>query len=73
MQKLRKFNFRTINVILNRSKKYMSFSINKELIFIDSFQHLSSSLDSLVKNLGKDNYKYLSQESGKRILYLWVY
>ena len=48
----------------------MSFNINKELIFIDSFQHLSSSLDSLVKNLGKDNYKYLSQESGKRILSL---
>ena len=30
--------------------------------FIDSFQFLSSSLDILGKNLGKDYFKYLSQE-----------
>ena len=30
--------------------KHMSFNINKKLV-IDSFQHLSSSLDSLVKKL----------------------
>ena len=40
----------------------MSFSINNKLNFIDSFQFLSSSLDSLVKNLNKDYFKYLSQE-----------
>ena len=39
----------------------MSFNNNK-LAFIDSLQFVSSSLDSLVKNLGKDDFKYLSQE-----------
>ena len=61
MQELGKFNLK-INVIHNGLEKYMSFSINNKLSFIDSFQFLSSSLDSLVKNLGKDDFKYLSQE-----------
>ena len=39
----------------------MHFSINNKLAFIDRFQFLSSSLDSLVKNLVKDHFKYLSQ------------
>ena len=46
----------------------MSFSINNKLSFIDSFQFLSSSLDSLVKNLGKDHFKYLSQEFNNKLL-----
>ena len=48
----------------------MSFSINNKLSFIDSFQLLSSSLDSLVNldNLGKDDFKYLSQEFGNNTL-----
>ena len=57
MQELGKFNFK-INVIPNGFEKYMSFNINNRLAFIDNFQHLSSSLDSLVKNLGKDDFKY---------------
>ena len=57
MQELRKFNLK-INVIPNGLQKYMSFSINNKFSFIDSFQFLSSSLDSLVKNLGKDDFKY---------------
>ena len=61
MQEPDKFNLK-INVIPNGLKKYMSFSINNKLSFIDSFQFLSSSLDSLVKNLAKDDFKYLSQE-----------
>ena len=36
--------------------------------FIDSFQFLSSSLDSLVKNLSKDDFKYLSQEFHNSVL-----
>ena len=43
-------------------EKNMSFSINNKLGFIDSFQFLSSSLDRLVKNLGKDDSRYLNQE-----------
>ena len=49
-------------------EKYISFSINNKLSFIDSFQFLSSSLYSLVKNLNKDGFKYLSQEFDDNIL-----
>ena len=42
-------------------KKYTDFSINSKLSFINSFQFVSYSLDSLVKNLAKDDFKYLSQ------------
>ena len=45
----------------------MSFSINSKF-FIHSFQFLSSSLDSLVKNLNKDDFKYLSQEFYNNVL-----
>ena len=38
----------------------MSFTINNKLSFTDSFQFLSYSLDVLVKNSGKYNFKYLS-------------
>ena len=38
------------------------------LSFIDSFQFLSSSLDSLFKNLNKDDFKYLSQEFDNNVL-----
>ena len=67
MQKLAKFNLK-INVIPNRLEKYTRFSIDSKLSFIDSFQFLSSSLDSLVKNLGKDDFKYLSQEFNNNVL-----
>ena len=46
----------------------MSFTIKNKLSFIDSFQFLSSSLDSLVKNSNKDDLKYLSQEFGNNVL-----
>ena len=38
----------------------MSFNINNKLMFIDSFQFLSPSLNGLVTKLGKDDFKYLS-------------
>ena len=46
----------------------MSSSINNKLSFIDSFQFLSYSWESLVKNLGKDDFKYLSQEFDDNVL-----
>ena len=67
MQELGKFNLK-INVIPNGLEKYISFSINNKLSFIDRFQFLSSSLDSLVKNLGEDDSKYLSQEFDNNVL-----
>ena len=39
----------------------MSFTINNKLSFIDSIQFLSSSLDSLVKNVSNEDFNYLSQ------------
>ena len=67
MQELGKFDFQ-INVIPNGPEKYMIFNINSKLIFIDSFQFLSSSLDSLVKILGQDDFNYFSQEFGSKVL-----
>ena len=46
----------------------MSFSINNTLILFDSFQFLRFPLDSLVKNLDKNDFKYLSQEFDNNIL-----
>ena len=48
----------------------MGFSINNKLSFIESLQFLSSSLDSLVKNVTKDNFKYFNQEFYNYILNL---
>ena len=46
----------------------MSCIINSKSLFIDSFQFLSSSLDSLVKNLKEGDFKYLSQEFNNNVL-----
>ena len=67
MQELGKFNLK-INVIPNGLEKYKSFCINSKLSFIDSFQFLSFSLDSLVKNFRKNDLKYLSQEFQLNVL-----
>ena len=67
MQELDKFNPK-IDGIPSGLKKYSTITIDKKLIFIDSFQSLSSSLDILVKNLGKDDFKYLSQEFDNNVL-----
>ena len=46
----------------------MTFTINNKLSFIDSFQFLSSSLNSLVKNLNKNDFKYFSQVFDNNVL-----
>ena len=46
----------------------MSFPISDKLSFIGSFHFPCSSLDSLIKNLGKDYFKHLSQEFDDNIL-----
>ena len=57
-----------INVIPNELEKCMNFPINNKLSFIDSLQFLISSLDSLVKNLNKDDFKHLNQEFDNNVL-----
>ena len=66
MQEIGKFSLK-INVIPNGFEKYMSFRINNKISFIDSFQFLSSSLDNLVKNVAKDDFKYFSQECDNNV------
>ena len=51
-----------IHVIPNNLEKYMSFMLGKHLVFLDSFQFMSSSLDKLVSNLPKKALKYTSEE-----------
>ena len=67
MQEPGKFNLK-INSIPNGFEKYMSFSINSILSFIDSFQFLSSLLDNLIKTLNKDDFKRLSQKFDNNVL-----
>ena len=57
MQELSRLNFK-INFIPHGQEKYMSFNITNKLASIDGFQFLSSSLDSFVKKLEKDDFKY---------------
>ena len=47
---------------------YISFNSNNKLIFVDSFQFVSSLLDRSVKNLVKDDVKCLSQEINSKVL-----
>ena len=51
-----------INVIPNNMVKYMAFMLGKHLVFLDSFQFMSSSLDSLVNNLPDGAFRYTSEE-----------
>ena len=69
MQELGKFNLKT-NVNPNGLEKYMTFTINSKLRLIYSFQFLNSSLDSLIENLSKDDFKHLSQEFDNNVLNL---
>ena len=59
-----------VSVIPNGLEKYMTFTINKNLVFIDSMQFMNSSLDSLVKNLSDNDFKYLSEEFSGEVLKL---
>ena len=48
----------------------MAFIINKNLVSIDCIQFMNSSLDSLVKNLSYNDFKYLSEEFSDELLKL---
>ena len=50
-----------LDVISNGLEKHMALIINRNLVFIGSMQFISSSLDSLVKNLVDEDFKYLSE------------
>ena len=48
----------------------MAFVLNKNLVFTDSMQFMSSSLEKLVKNLSESDFKYLTQEFDSKNLEL---
>ena len=57
-----------INVIPNNMEKYMAIMLGDNLMFIDSFQFMSSSLEKLVSNLPRESLKYTSQRfQGKKL------
>ena len=64
---LNKFDVK-INVISNGLEKYMTFFLNKNLVFIDSMQFMNSSLNKFVKNLSDEDFKYLIEEFGSKNL-----
>ena len=51
-----------VNVIHNGLEKYMAFIVNRNLVFIDSMQFMNFSLDSLVKNLVDDDFKFVKRD-----------
>ena len=68
-KKISKFDIK-VNLIPNGLEKYMAFTINANLAFIESMQFMNSSLDSLVKNLSDNDFKYLSEEFSGEVLEL---
>ena len=68
-KELSKFNAK-IGVIPNGLEKYMAFTVNRNLVFIDSMQFMNSSLDSLVNNLMSEDFQCLSEEFSGELLRL---
>ena len=67
IKEISKFDVK-VSVIPSGLEKYMAFTVNKNLVFIDSVQFMNFSLDSLVKNLMNEDFKYLSEEFGGKFL-----
>ena len=61
MKELSSFDV-SIDVIPCGLEKYMAFIVNRWLVFIDSMQFMNTSLYALVRNLGSEDFKYLSEE-----------
>ena len=57
-----KYSDVNINVIPHNMEKYMAFMLGQNLVFIDSFQFMSSSLSNLVNNLPIEAFKYTGEE-----------
>ena len=57
-----------LNLKIKVIPKQIGKVYNKQLSFIDSFRFLSSSLDSFIKKLAQDDFKYLNQEFHNNIL-----
>ena len=69
MQEIGKYDVK-VNVVPDGLEKCMAFTINNNLVFIDSMQFMNSSLDTLVKNLSDNFQKNLSEELNGDLLEL---
>ena len=66
-KELSKFDCK-ISIIPNGLEKYMSFTLNKNIVLIDSMLFMNYSLDKLAKNLSDSDFKYLSEKiSGEKL------
>ena len=59
-----------VSVIPNGLERYMAFTININLVFIDSMQFMNCSLDSLAKHLSDNDFGCLSEEFSDELLRL---
>ena len=57
-KELSKFDCK-VSVIPNGLEKYMSFTLNRNIAFIDSMLFMNSLLDKLARNLSDEDFKYL--------------
>ena len=69
IREISKFDVK-VSGIPNGLEKYMAFTINTNLLFIDSMQFMISSLEALVKNLSDNDFKCLSEEFSDAFLKL---
>ena len=60
-EKKKKYYNMNINVIPCNMEKYLAFMLGRHLVFIDSFQFMSSSLSNLVNNLPAEAFKHMGQ------------
>ena len=58
----------SVSAIPNGLEKYITFTINNNLVFIDRMQLMNSSLNALVKNLSDNDFKYLLEEFSSDLL-----
>ena len=60
MQEIGKFKME-VNVIPNNMEKYLSFSLGRNLVFIDSIQFMASSLEALASNLSPEDFRIVGK------------
>ena len=69
LKEIDKFDVK-LSIIPSGLETFMAFTINKNLVFINSMQFMNSSLDSLVKILSNNDFKYLSEKFNDDLLEL---
>ncbi|XP_067673083.1 uncharacterized protein [Haliotis asinina] len=68
-----KFGDREITVIPHTTEQFLSFTVDKHLVFLDSYKFLQSSLEALTQNQlkkGEDTFVYLNEHFGGKAHHL---